>query len=121
MSTTWPRAVSMITGVVDAALPEIAADVEAARAGKHDVEQDDVPGFAGRAIEAGRTVGRRADFVAVAAQAIGQREHEPGLVFDEQYAFGRAVRHARSGSSAPVGACRVGGQRFVERVAGCAA
>ena len=47
----------------------------------------DVPGLARRALETRRAVGGGADLVALALQAIGQREDEAGLVFDEQHAL----------------------------------
>ena len=75
-------------GVVHAALPQIAADVEAARARQHDVEQDHVEALARRALES--PIGRPsadATVVALAFEAIGQRQHQARLVFDEQHAL----------------------------------
>ena len=72
---------------LDAAPAQLAHDVEAAEPRQHDVEEDEIERLAGRALEAALAVAAALDAVSLAGEAIGQRHHQAGLVFDEEQAL----------------------------------
>ena len=69
---------------LDAALAQLLADVEAVQPRQHHVEEDEIERLAGGALEAALAVGARFDRVALAREPVGQRQHQAGLVLDQQ-------------------------------------
>ena len=79
---------------LDAALAQLAADVEAAHARQHQVEEQQIEGVARRALEPALAVRRAVDAVALAGQPIGQRQDDAGFVLDQQDSSSRCVTMA---------------------------
>src|SRR5262249_40485974 len=74
----------------------LAADVEAVHPRQHHVENDQIVAAAGGAGEARFAVARGLDAIAFAAEPIGEREPQPGLVLHDQHAW----RHAHDAALA---------------------
>ena len=74
----------MSTGVPTPPRRSVAAHVEAAAAGQHDVEHDQVEAPRHRPAQPRLAVGRRLHLVALAREAVGEQEPQPGVVLDEQ-------------------------------------
>ena len=83
MSISSDLAVSMMIGT-DAARAQAAAHLEPVELGQHHVEDDEVEGLLGEAVERLAAVARADDLVAVLAQRIGQQRLDRLLVVHEQ-------------------------------------
>ncbi len=77
-------------GRVDAALAHRLEHLEAVQPRQADVEDHEVEGLGGRAGQPRLAVAGVLHRVALAAQAVVQREHEPRFVFHEQHPLGHA-------------------------------
>jgi hypothetical protein len=69
---------------LDPLAAQVAADVEAAAAGQHHVEQHEVEVLLESGALAGLAIARRADLIALGLETIGEGQGEAGLVLDEQ-------------------------------------
>jgi hypothetical protein len=86
---------------LDVSLAKLAQHVEAAHPWQHDVEQHEIEALGAGALEAALAVGTRVDGVAFAGEAIGERQDEPGLVFDEEQPLG--AHELETGCAEPTG------------------
>ena len=95
-------------GVVDALLPQVAADVEPAVAGQHHVQQDEVPRLAASPARGRSAVGGRGHLVALARSRSVSVSTRPGSSSTSRTRF--AVRQGEPhacGSASEAGRCRV--------------
>ena len=73
-------------GNLDPPVAELPAHLETVHLGQHHVEQHQVERFGARPLEPGASVAGVFDLVALASEAVGQRQHETGFIFDEEEA-----------------------------------
>ena len=112
MSTTWPLRGQHDHRRLDAALAQLAQHVEAVEPRQHHVEQHQVDASPARALEPALAVRARLDGVAFAGQPIAQRQHQTGLVLDEQQPLHawRPCRAPRTRRRRPTGSSARGRQ-----------
>ena len=85
-STTWPRAVSIRIGVVTPRWRSVRHTSKPSRLGSITSSTIEIEGLRRGARQPQIAVASRFDGVAFGGEPIGQRELQPGFVFDEQQA-----------------------------------